>query len=121
VTPQGGFAPGTHALTLPTGSLTLNTPLTVTSYKINQGDVGATTSKTPIALQTPTAIDNGSAVTVLDAPVGAGMGAYQLSFPTNNAFTLTVPASTVTVDPTNYPGTATPFSSTITWTVSSGP
>lgn len=103
---------GGAGLTLPTGSLSLASPSTVTA--------DGTTSPVPTIQTGPFVIDNGSAATILSAAVNEGMGKYNVNFPVG-ALTLTLNPATTKVDTVNYPSVATPFETTVTFTVVSGP
>jgi hypothetical protein len=114
VTPGGGWAGGTSAKTLPLSSLKLGVPSSVTA-------VGGTTSPAPaVQIGAATVIDSGSQVKLLSAAVGNGMGSYDVAFAAN-ALGLTVDVATAQVDPTNYSGVPTPYASTITWSIVTGP
>jgi hypothetical protein len=122
VTPAGGYQPGTSAKTLPEGSLKLAAPAQIVAYSINGG--GITTSPVPTTKGTafPVTIDNGAggSVKVLTAATNTGMGVYQISFP-EHSLTLTLNPATTYVDSVNYAGKATPYSTTLTWTIVAGP
>jgi hypothetical protein len=117
VAPGGGFASGTSALTLPTGSLALAGTRTVSA---GTGSTAVDATNGPL-IENPTAvIDGGSAVTIVDTQAGYGMGTYTINEPTNGLVESLSP-STTKVDTTNYSGEATPYSSTLTYSIVSGP
>ena len=102
------------AKVLPTSSLRLGVPSTITP-------MGGTTSPSPTAsIAGLTVIDGGAPVKVLSAAVNQGMGSYDVSFPAAS-LELTVDVATAQVDTVNYPGAPTPYSSTITWSIVTGP
>lgn len=112
VAPSGGFVAGTTAKTLPVGSLSLsNSGATITPK--------GTTSPSPTWLGSNFVIDNG-AVNILSAAVGQGMGIYDVQFG-SSALSLVLNPSTTFTDPKNYPSGATPYSTTITYTITTGP
>jgi hypothetical protein len=114
VTPGGGFAGASTAKTLPTSSLKLAPPSTISA-------VGGTLSPKPAAtIAALTVIDGGAPVKVLSAAVGNGMGSYDIAFPAAS-LELTIDPATAQVDTLNYNGVATPYSSTITWSIVTGP
>jgi hypothetical protein len=114
VTPGGGYAGATSAKLLPLSSLKVAPPTGVSA-------VGGTTSALPTSvIAANTVIDSGSAVKILSAAVNEGMGSYNVSFPANS-LVLAIDVATAQVDATNYPAVATPYSSTITWTIVTGP
>lgn len=114
VEPTSGFAEGTEAHSLPEGSLLF--------YGPNSLDrVGTGTSELPSNLVSdPVILDNGSTLTVLRANEGEGMGEFDIGFDAN-AFELTLDPTTALVDQTNYPDMGTPYQTTVTWTLVSGP
>lgn len=95
------FASGSYSL--PVGSLQLAAPTAITK-------TGGTTSAAPVT-QTgaPWVIDTASAVPVLSAATGTGMGTYTSTFGGN--LSLTVPANA-------YAGT---YSSTLDWQIITAP
>lgn len=123
VTPTGGYRAGTSAKTLPVGSLTLQAPNSFAAYSVS-GNGKPTTSPLPTAVAgSPWAIDslNGSsAFKVVTADTSKGMGGYLISFPAN-CLSLNLNPATTFVDGTNYAGQPTPYSTTITWTITTGP
>ncbi|WP_158176897.1 WxL domain-containing protein [Heyndrickxia camelliae] len=112
--PSGGFATGTTANVLPKGLLTLTSA--GGSISANSG----TTATAPKFNGTSWIIDNGSATTIVTANKGEGLGKFDVSFPTNG-LSLNLNPNTVMVDKTNYPTGATPYQTTITYTIISGP
>jgi hypothetical protein len=123
VTPSGGYKSGTSAKSFPVGSLTLQAPTGFAAYSIS-GHGKPTTSPLPEAISgSPWAIDslNGStAVKIVTARTSRGMGGYQMSFP-DNCLTVNLDPATTYVDDANYSGGTTPYSTTITWTITTGP
>lgn len=93
---------------LPKGSLQLLAPDKVTV-------TGGTTSPKPTVKSGPWLIDNGS-YSVLSAAKNQGMGKYTVAFPTN-ALNLTLNPASVFVGS----GGSSTYTSTITWTVVTGP
>lgn len=107
----------TGSLQLPLNSLSIGVPTVAASY--TQNGEGKTTSQSPgISIQGPTVIDSGASVKLASASTTQGMGAYLFSFP---GLTLSANPATITEDTTNYPNGGTPFSTTLTWTVATGP
>lgn len=105
---------GGAAFTLPTDILQMSAPTTV-------APTGGTTSAVPsIKTGAPWTIDGASSVTVLSAAVNQGMGNYQVTVP-GNTLTLTLNPATTKIDATNFPAAPTPYRSTLTWTVITGP
>lgn len=117
-TPSTGFSTGTSALTLPKNSLVLDT----SGGSITAGSGSKPVSNTggPIFKSTGLSIDTLLPVTILEANSNYGSGTYTVTFPTN-ALQLTLNPSTTKVDSVNYPSEPTPYTSTITFTVSSAP
>lgn len=111
--PSGGFAEGTVAKKLPKGSLSLSN---AGSTIVAEG----TTSPPPNWVGNEWILDNGSAVNVLSAAKDAGMGKYSVNFG-SEGLALTLAPSTTYVDSVNYPNAPTPFESTITYTIVTGP
>lgn len=98
---------GSAGLSLPLGSLT---------YKgVSSVDNGVTSF-----VSTDQVIDNGAPVTVATAASGQGIGNTVI---TSNqpSLSLLVDTSKAYVDTNNLVGGATPYSSTLTWVVSTGP
>lgn len=105
---------GGAGLKIPKGSLKLAAPSTIAA-------TGGTTSPAPtIKTGAPWSIDDGSSYMVVSAAVGQGMGNYDVTFPAV-ALTLTIDPSLVKADTVNYPATPTPYGSTVTWSIVSGP
>lgn len=123
VTPTGGYKTGTTAKTLPAGSLTLQAPTSFAAYSVS-GNGKPTTSPLPEAVSgSPWAIDstNGSsAVKIVTARSARGMGGYLVSFP-DNCLAINIDPATTFVDDVNYSDGTTPYSTTLTWTISVGP
>jgi len=120
VTPPGGWASGTSALTLPLDS----TVVAVSGAQTAAGS-GATqvsgTGGPSFTSNGSMAIDEGAIpVTLVDTQPGYGMGQYLFSFSTYPIVVNLQPSSTF-VDGKNYPGQPTPYATTITFTVVSGP
>lgn len=111
--PVGGFQSGTVAQKLPTGSLKLvNTGASITQ--------NGTTSGVPTWTGTTFTLDGGAAVNLLSAPADAGMGKYTVALGANSLSLTLLPASTY-VDSINYSGVATPYESTLTYSIIAGP
>jgi hypothetical protein len=98
---------GSLGLTLPSNTLKLQAPISVTPAA-----AGPTVS--PSA---PWTID-GTAVKILSAAPGDGMGTFDVAFSGASALQLSVDTSGSVVDPSSNPTT---FESTITWQISTGP
>jgi hypothetical protein len=105
VTMEASQFSGTGGITLPTGSLALTTPV-VTPAGINL-------AVPPLAQGATFTLDNGSAVTVVDALAGTGQGAWTMtqSNLAGGDLALTVPADAAA-------GT---YTSDLTFTLASGP
>lgn len=114
VEPAGGFVGGTSALTLPVGSLSI-APV----ESIMQVSSGTTVLPTS-AISSDQVIDNGSAVTVVSAGTDEGMGMFDITFPTD-ALLLVLDPAVKMVDVVNYNGQPTPYKSTLTFTLVTGP
>ncbi|MEH7097402.1 WxL domain-containing protein [Neobacillus vireti] len=97
------FTADTH--TIPKNSLSLKGIDSVTS--------DGTASTAPSAVSGALTIDSGTAQKILTATQGTGMGKYNVNF-VKDALQLTVPADT-------YASTNSPYSSTITYTIVTGP
>jgi len=101
---------GGSGLTLPQNSL-----------RLNSLSISPVNASSPVALAgAPYTIDGASSVTILRAAVGTGDGTYSVSF-TSPSLTLTLNPATTKVDKANYPSIPTPYRSTITWTIVTGP
>ncbi|MDQ0271250.1 WxL domain-containing protein [Cytobacillus purgationiresistens] len=114
VAPPGGYAAQTSAKTLPKGSLLL---------KNNGADistVGGSTSQLPTWHGGSWVLDTDSEVTIMKANKDQGMGKYSIDFGSDN-LELTLNPSTTYVDKINYQGVSTPYETTITYTIVSGP
>lgn len=111
--PVGGFAVGTSAAVIPTGSLSLAPLKTIERVGLGTGTLP--TSKN----LTKTLIDGG-AVAVAGAAIDAGMGEFALTFEADG-LDMVIDASTARIDTINYPSTVTPYEATITWDLVSAP
>lgn len=111
--PVGGFQSGTSARTLPQGSLDLSTEGSTIS-------ANGTTSALPTWQGNDFVIDSGTPVTILSASPDAGMGKYNIQFG-NTALKLTLNPATTYIDNINFPSSATPYQSDITYTIVTGP
>lgn len=116
--PSSGFTTGTTALTLPSNSLVLNT--SGGSITADSGSKPVSVSNGPIFESSGQPIDSSSSVALLEAKQSYGAGTYKVTFPTN-ALQLTLNPATTEVDTINYPSSPTPYTSTITFTISSAP
>ena len=104
---------GGKGYTLPSQSLVMQRP---NNILVKSGDA----VKLPtIQSGGPWVIDGGNAVKIVSANAGYGMGSYEIGFP-NNALELTIKPETTYIDSIDYP-LGTPYTSTITFTVVSGP
>jgi hypothetical protein len=112
-TPTGGFATGTTAEKLPKGSLNLSN----SGATISQN---GTTSPAPTWKGANFTIDSGTPVNILSAAVDQGMGKYVVTFG-STALALTLNPNTTYTDPTNYPSGSTPYSTVLTYTITTGP
>ena len=74
----------------------------------------------PTTLGTNTNIIDSGEVTLLEANVGEGMGQFELGFG-EDALSIVVDSSTAKIDDVNYPTGMTPYTSTITWNLVTGP
>lgn len=123
VAPTGGFKSGTTAKTLQAGSLTLQAPIEIIGYSLS-GNGKPTKSPAPIAAAgSPWTIDSANgcnAVKLVTAAQSKGMGGYSISF-ANDCLSLTLDPATTFVDNINYPGQPTPYSTNLTWTITTGP
>lgn len=116
-TPTNGFASGTSALKPPVGSVQLSGTRTVT---VGDGSAPLSSSGGPL-IDNPTAvIDGQSPFTLLDAKSGFGLGTYTVNEP-SDGLVLTLNPSTTKVDSVNYPNEPTPYSTTLTYSVTSSP
>lgn len=104
---------GGREYTLPSHSLVLQKP---SGILVTSGDA----MKLPtIQNGGPWVIDGGDAVKLVFANPGYGIGSYEITFP-SDALELTIQPENVLIDQTNYP-LGTPYTSTLTFTVVSGP
>lgn len=99
---------------LPSGSLSLNSLTNIVGLNKESEQTY------PVIEAIDKAIDMNEAIKVLNADSGKGMGEYALTFGTN-ALSLVIDPTTAKVDKVNYPNTITPYESTITWDLVSGP
>lgn len=105
---------GGQGYQLASNSLTLSPPVSITP-------IGGTDSSIPYtSFPSDMVIDNNVSSAYLVAQPNEGMGTFTISFPTNS-LKLSVNPATTYVDKTSYPSTATPYASTITWTLVTGP
>lgn len=127
---------------LPVGSLTLSSISNIYGFNYQSPEtlIGPTSTEVNSESSTPSgltlvdasenvmpsiniinsAIDMGEFVTVATAGAGQGMGEYILQYDMN-ALNLIIDPVTAKVDKTNYPEGVTPYESTITWNLISGP
>lgn len=119
VAPSAGFATGTSAIVLPVGTMQLSALSGFTPMSSQSASLDPTIS----SFSTPAALDSGTPITLATASSGTGSGTWGLyysstSIPFSEVFNL----NSKIVDQTNYPGatTATPYSSTITVTLTQG-
>jgi hypothetical protein len=96
--------------TLPQNSLTLTSVDTISASDGNSSPV-------PTSPAGPFIIDGVSSVNILSAALSEGMGAYDVTFPAN-VLELAVDTSAGVVDAANNP---TVYTSTVTWTIATGP
>ncbi|NRD80938.1 WxL domain-containing protein [Bacillus sp. BRMEA1] len=106
-----------NPLTLPTGSLTLSGTRNVSAV---YGSTPVDATNGPILLNQTAALDSTIPVTIISAKKGYGMGWYNVSEPTNG-LTLTLAPASTKVDTTNHVNDSTPYSSTLTFSVITGP
>lgn len=118
VTPGGGFASGTSARTLPIGSMRLAGTRSVTAAT---GSTPVDALNGPLVLNATAALDGiATPVIILQTQTSYGMGTYNVIEPANGLLLTLEPQSTY-VDLTNYPTSPTPYSSTLTLSLISGP
>lgn len=117
VEPAGGFINGvSDKYSLPYGSLVLNPLETILGVYGEGSDIypkGATAG-------TAIDLDGGGAVKVASAEIGKGMGEYKLTFGVD-ALELVIDPTTAKIDNENHPGGITPYESTLTWNLVTGP
>lgn len=114
VAPSGGMASGTTALVLPAGSLEMGAPTSI--LPTSSQPSGATVPT--LNLTALTAIDGSSPVTLATAASGTGAGSWGLVWSTSaTVLQLNLSNNSKIVDLTNYPSAATPYSSTVTVTM----
>ena len=114
VAPSGGFATGTSALTMPAGSLEMGA---IAGIYPESGQSSTATVPT-IDLTTQTPIDGSTPVDLATAPSGSGAGSWGMSWGSGSNFlAINIPNNQQVVDTTNYPSAATPYSSTLTLTM----
>lgn len=99
---------------LPSGSLSLNSLTNVIGLN------GENEEFYPSIDIMDRAIDMNESIKVASADTGKGMGEYALSF-NNDALSLVIDPITAKIDTVNYPNTITPYESTVTWDLISGP
>lgn len=144
--PDGGWVEY-NPYQLPVGSLTLSSLSNIDgyNYEVTQSFIGPVSETSEGDLTEPleetlvptlslvdadynkpsinmiySAIDMGEFVTVATAGAGQGAGEYILQYDAN-ALSLVIDPVTAKVDTTNYPEGVTPYESTITWNLISGP
>lgn len=104
----------TNGYSLPVGSLYLSSLIKVENVNSELKNYD------PLIHPVDTAIDMNQAIKVVTADVGKGMGEYVLTFG-DDALSLVIDPVTAKIDTVNYPDTVTPYSSTLTWNLVSGP
>lgn len=105
---------GGAGLRIPLNSLTLSNVATISP-------INGTVSPSPTTKAgSPWTIDGGSPVSILSAAVGNGKGTYSVAF-SNPALRLNLNPATTYVDKVNFPSSPTPYQSTLTWSIISGP
>lgn len=117
IAPSSGFATGSFALTLPSGSLSLTGSRSVIA---GSGSTPVSTTGGPNFAVNSLIVDQSSPEVLLTASSGYGLGTYTVQEPTNG-LALTINPSTTKVDETNYPNQPTPYQSVITFNAVSGP
>jgi len=110
--PIGGFTNGFAPLQFAPGSMKLYAP--------NVNQLNGTTSAAPSINGSYWTIDDGDTHTIASASAGSGMGEYEFIFPTNS-IELSINSSYKLSDNLHYSTSPTPFESTVTWNVVSGP
>ena len=113
VEPVGGWVKE-NVYSLPMGSFSLNNLVGL------NGVYGENASLYPVAQQLGVAIDLGQEVKIASASKGTGMGRYAFDFG-QEALSLVIDPTTAKIDKVNYPDSVTPYESTITWNLVSGP
>lgn len=106
---------GGQGYVLPSQSFVLATPTAMRALH-----TGMRTILPALTTVEAVTLDNGQSITLAVANVNEGMGTYELSFPSFPLKLSLLPADTKT-DPFTYGGSPTPYMSTITWTLSTGP
>lgn len=106
------------ALTLPTGSMALSGSRTITAAS---GATAIDATGGPLIKNASSLVDGQTAFKLVDAQSGYGAGTYTINEPISDGLTLTLDPGKTKIDTTNYSGVATPYSSTLTYTVASAP
>lgn len=117
VPPTNGYASGTSADTLPLGSLSLSGSRSVVAG-VGSKPVSSTNGPNIESINTP--IDVVSPVKLIKADLGYGLGTYTIKEP-SDSLTLTLNPATTRVDSVNYPSQPTPYQTTLTYNVVTGP
>lgn len=113
---NGGIAPSKGWLKLPKGSVKLTGLGDV--YRVNN-DGTKTKSEVVKLSSSESPIDNGQ-VSLLSADNKNSYGAFGVDM-SKAKLLLNLDPSTTLVDSDNYPNSATPYTTTVTWTLTSGP
>jgi hypothetical protein len=104
-----------NPMSLPMGSLTLSGTRIITAEKGSNNP-----DKNPVLLNQTESLDSIAPVSIVNAQKGQGMGTFSITEPTDG-LTLTLVPLTTLLDQDNYSNDATPFSSTLTFSVITGP
>lgn len=115
--PTDGFISGTSRLFLPYGSLSLFNSRSITA---DSGSEAVSNTGGPNFVNSTSVVDTGTQLTIIEAKPGYGMGSYTIHEPLKG-LKLTVDPFNVGVDTINYPNGPTPYFSTLTFTVATGP
>lgn len=115
--PSGGWASGTSAKIIPLGSLALSGTRSVTA---GSGSTAVNGTGGPLLQNQSAPIDVSTPVQILDTQANYGMGTYTITEP-SGGLTLTLQPATSYTDPKNYPSSATPYTTTLSYSVVSSP
>ena len=106
------------SLTLPLGSIALSGTRTIAAKNGSSTPVSPTGG--PLLQNMKSVVDAATPVKIIDTQHNYGLGTYNVTEPVNG-LTLTLQPKDTLLDAVNYPNGATPFSTTLTFTVATGP